>query len=74
MQFYERLETQIKQILREAELREGLRTQATAGATANLLIASAEGKISQFVRSDFRKLPTSGWDEQWPLLQQLVFR
>ncbi|GAB3369643.1 nucleoid occlusion factor SlmA [Spongiibacter taiwanensis] len=74
VQFYERLETQIKQILREAELREGLRTQATAGATANLLIASAEGKISQFVRSDFRKLPTSGWDEQWPLLQQLVFR
>src|SRR5690554_3301299 len=57
-QFYNRLETQLKQILREAELREGLRTRITTTATANLLMASAEGRISQFVRSDFRQPPT----------------
>ena len=74
MQFYDRLETQIKQVLREAEVREGLRTQATVTATANLLLSTAEGRISQFVRSDFKRAPTQGWDEQWPLLAAMIFR
>lgn len=73
-QFYKRLETQLKQILREAELREGLRTRITTHATANLLMASAEGRISQFVRSDFREPPTQDWDQQWQLLAELLFR
>jgi TetR/AcrR family transcriptional regulator len=74
VQFYDRLDTQLKQILREAEIREGLRTQATANATANLLLAAAEGRIGQFVRSDFKRLPTESWDEQWQLLSASVFR
>lgn len=74
VQFYDRLETQIKQVLREAEVREGLRTQATVTATANLLLSTAEGRISQFVRSDFKRAPTQGWDEQWPLLAAMIFK
>ncbi len=73
-QFYDRLETQLRQILREAEVREGLRTRATANATANLLMACVEGRIGQFVRSDFKRLPAADWDEQWQLLQELMFR
>ena len=52
-QLFERLEMQLKQILREAELREGLRPTIPASAAANLLAAQAEGRISQYVRSDF---------------------
>jgi len=74
VQFYERLETQLKQILREAEIREGLRTQITANSTANILIAAAEGRIGQFVRSDFKRLPTENWEEQWQLLSETIFR
>ncbi|WP_373097012.1 nucleoid occlusion factor SlmA [Zhongshania sp.] len=74
VQFYDRLETQLKQVLREAELREGMRTRITANSTANLLIAAAEGRISQFVRSDFKRLPTENWDEQWQLLGETIFR
>ncbi len=74
VQFYDRLETQLKQVLREAELREGMRTRITANSTANLLIAAAEGRISQFVRSDFKRLPTESWDEQWQLLSETIFR
>ncbi|WP_373084026.1 nucleoid occlusion factor SlmA [Zhongshania sp.] len=74
VQFYDRLETQLKQVLREAELREGMRTRITANSTANLLIAAAEGRISQFVRSDFKRLPTENWDEQWQLLSETIFR
>ncbi|OMH39331.1 nucleoid occlusion factor SlmA [Motiliproteus sp. MSK22-1] len=73
-QLFDRLETQLKTILREAEIREGLRTQASAAATANLLLASAEGRIRQFVRSDFVRHPTADWEDQWPLLSQCLFR
>ncbi|SDN84465.1 transcriptional regulator, TetR family [Halomonas shengliensis] len=67
-QLFERLETQLKQILREAELREGRRPSLPASAAANLLLATAEGRISQYVRSDFRRRPTEHWAEQWALL------
>lgn len=73
-QLFERLETQLKSILREAEMREGLRTQASPGVTANLLLAAAEGRIRQFVRSDYQRPPTTAWEDQWPLLSQTLFR
>ena len=73
-QFFERLETQLKQILREAEAKEGLRTETTAGASANLMLAAAEGRIRQFVRTEFRKKPTEQWADQWPRIANGVFR
>lgn len=73
-QFHERLEAQLRQVLREAELKEGLRTQATPTVTAALLQSCLEGRIGQYVRSDFRLLPTRDWTEQWPLLRSGLFR
>ena len=73
-QFYARLESQIKQVLREAELKEGLRTQTSVAATANLIMATVEGHIAQFARSDFRQPPSQHWAQQWPLLEQGLFR
>ncbi|TFH88321.1 nucleoid occlusion factor SlmA [Billgrantia azerbaijanica] len=67
-QLFERLETQLKQVLREAELREGRRPTLPVSAAANLLLAQAEGRISQYVRSDFQRRPTEHWDDQWALL------
>jgi len=69
-QLFERLETQIKQVLREAEPREGLRPAITVTAAANLLLACAEGRIGQYVRSDYRKRPTEHWEDQWQLLSR----
>ncbi|WP_409524249.1 nucleoid occlusion factor SlmA [Nitrincola sp. MINF-07-Sa-05] len=73
-QLFERLETQLKQIMREAELREGLRTQIPVSSCANLLLATAEGRIHQFVRSEFKRRPTENWPEQWPRLAEGLFR
>lgn len=73
-QFYNRLETQLKQILREAELREGIRPNIPINLAANLMLVAAEGHISQFVRSDFKKRPTQSWGEQWPVLMEGFFR
>ncbi|WP_043529253.1 nucleoid occlusion factor SlmA [Litchfieldella xinjiangensis] len=67
-QLFERLETQLKQILREAEIREGRRTTLPAASAANLLLTYAEGCITQYVRSDFRRRPTEHWEAQWPVL------
>ncbi|AVI61426.1 nucleoid occlusion factor SlmA [Halomonas sp. GFAJ-1] len=73
-QLFERLETQLKQVLREAEIREGTRTTIPASAAANLLIAHVEGRISQYVRSDFKRLPTEYWEDQWALLSSQLLR
>lgn len=73
-QLFDRLETQLKQIVREAEMREGLRPVISAGAAANLLLATAEGRISQFVRSGFKRAPTVDWQEQWEILTEGLFR
>jgi|SRR5581483_331116 len=66
-QIYDRLETQLKQILREAELR-GARRMPAADAAA-LLIGVVEGRLAHFVRSDFQVSPAAGWDKQWELLR-----
>lgn len=73
-QLFERLETQLKQVMREAELKEGLRTEIPAGSAANLAIAAAEGRIRQFVRSEFKRRPTEFWPEQWARLGSGLFR
>ncbi len=73
-QLFERVETQLKQVLREAELREGLRPNLPLSAAANLLMACADGRITQFVRSQFRRAPTEHWADQWPVLVSGLMR
>ena len=72
-QFFERLETQLKQLLREAELREGITPKLEIPVAANLMLATVEGRISQFVRSDFRRVPTESWEPQWRALSSIIF-
>jgi TetR/AcrR family transcriptional regulator len=72
-QFFERFETQLKQVLREAEMREGKRPLLETHIAANLMMATAEGRISQFVRSDFTRLPTEGWEAQWQAISRAIF-
>ncbi|UTW44432.1 nucleoid occlusion factor SlmA [bacterium SCSIO 12696] len=73
VQLFDRMETQIKQVLREAEITQGIRTSLPTGSCANLMLALAEGRISQFVRSNFKKSPTEGWQDQWSLVTQGLF-
>ena len=73
-QLFDRFETQLKQVIREAEMREGLRPVLPVNVAANLLLAAAEGKISQYVRSNFQRPPTEGWSDQWERLIAGFFR
>ncbi|MBB1438659.1 nucleoid occlusion factor SlmA [Shewanella sp. SG41-4] len=71
---FAKIETQIKQILREKTLREGVGFNIDEAILANLLLAFAEGRISQFVRSEFKQKPTQHFDEQWTFIQQQLLR
>ena len=72
-QFFDRLESQLKQALREAEVRDGLKLNVPVSVVANLMLVTVEGKISQFVRSDFKTLPNQHWTEQWALITSAIF-
>ena len=73
-QFFDRVETQLKQVMRESEIRDGLSLTLPLGVAANLMLALAEGRINQFVRSEFNKKPTDAWQDQWQLLQAGLFQ
>jgi TetR/AcrR family transcriptional regulator len=73
IQIFDRLETQLKQVLREAEIREGIRPALPLNQAANLLLSFAEGRINQFVRSEFKRPPTQDWAVQWPILARAIF-
>jgi TetR/AcrR family transcriptional regulator len=67
-QFYARLESQVKQILREAQLRENLKPSIAPAALTGLLLAAVEGRLAQFVRSEFKHSPLEDWELQWQYL------
>jgi TetR/AcrR family transcriptional regulator len=72
-QLFERLETQLRQVLRDADLRDNIGTAIPSFPAANLLLAVIEGRISQFVRSGFRHKPTENWESQWSYLAASLF-
>jgi len=72
-QFYDRVETQLKQIIREGVARSEVQSDQPVNAIANLLLAAAEGRVDQYVRSDFKAKPTTEWSHQWGLLAAAVF-
>ena len=69
-QLLNRVESQLKQVLREAQIRENLKPGLSPTALANLLLATCEGRLAQFVRSEFKKSPLENWDTQWEFLSR----
>ena len=68
---FEKLETQLKQVLRERKLREGKTFQSDELTIANFLLAYIEGKMNQFIRSDFKAKPSAQFEKQWLELQKI---
>ena len=68
---FEKLETQLKQVLRERKLREGKTFQSDELTIANFLLAYIEGKMNQFVRSDFKAKPSAQFEKLWLELQKI---
>lgn len=68
---FERLETQMKQVLRERKLREGKTLSAEEEVIANLMICYVDGRINLYIRSGFTRKPTEQFSEQWQIFKQL---
>ena len=67
--FYERLETQLKQVIREGEAAQEFEPGQQVAAKANLILTVMQGKIQQFVRTEFKSQPLDLWEEQWQMLR-----
>lgn len=67
-QLFERIEAQIRQVLKERKIRKGQGFVHDETLLAGQLLAFCEGMLSRFVRSEFRYRPTQEFDLRWPLL------
>ena len=73
-QFFDRLETEFRTVLREALLRDGPKPdRADVHAAASLLTSALGGRLAQFVRSRWQVSPEQRWEAQWPLLARGIF-
>ncbi len=71
--YFSRLETQLRQVLREGRVTGGVRREVPSEVAANLLLALLEGRMRQFVHSGFQLSPLEHWEQQWALLAQGLF-
>ncbi|MCG6201479.1 nucleoid occlusion factor SlmA [Psychromonas antarctica] len=60
-----KLESQVKQVLREKPLLDGGKLLIDEAIAANILLAYVEGRMNQFVRSQFKQKPTQNFTVQW---------
>lgn len=67
-QLFERIEAQLRQVLRERKMRENTVYQTDETLLASQLLAFCEGMLSRFVRSEFHYLPTRNFSARWDLL------
>ncbi|MEC6797635.1 nucleoid occlusion factor SlmA [Photobacterium sp. S4TG1] len=67
-QLFERVESQLRQILKERKLREGKGFPIDESILAAQLLGQVEGSLSRYVRSSFKYKPTENFDDYWQLL------
>lgn len=70
--FFDRMETQFRQVLREARLRGG-EAAASPEVAADYLMSLAQGRLHQFTRSGFTRQPLAEWDSLRRLLAEGLF-
>ncbi len=67
-QLFEKIETQLRQVLRERRLREGKSFPIDESILAAQLLSQVEGNLNRFVRSHFKYPPTADFEQYWLLL------
>lgn len=72
-QIFSRTETELKQMLRKAEVEQGLRFTDTATGAVELLLTLIEGKLQRFTRSQYQLSPSKDFDIYWDQLRNSLF-
>mgnify|MGYP000872524872 CR=1 FL=1 len=72
-QFFSRLESQFKQIFREADMREGLKLSIPVDSACAMIVALLEGRMHQYQRTQFKRSAVQQWQEHWELIEKSLF-
>jgi TetR/AcrR family transcriptional regulator len=72
-QFFERIDLQLRQILRESALRGDASLRVSPEAAAALLTAFVEGRMQQHLRSRFQHRALDAWESDWAVLSHGLF-
>lgn len=72
-QFFQRIETQFRQVLREAKLRDEPEHGLEAELAARLLTDWIEGRMHHYRRSSFTESPLTHLEPAWEALEQVLF-
>ena len=73
-QFFERIEAQFNQILRENTSRNTLHAVMPNAAVAHWLMVYIDGALVQYVRSEFQRLPSQHWMEHGKHFSSLLLQ
>jgi len=71
--FFGRLQTQLRQVLRESQMREGIQLAVAPEAAAEMMVIYVEGRMRQFLRTRFQVSPLSNWEAEWHILDAGIF-
>ena len=69
-QLFDRIETQLKQVIRERKLREGNAFVTEERILSGQILAYCEGIMARYVRSGFKYLPTTDFEIRWTLISR----
>ena len=72
-QLLDRIETQLRQILRELALQTDPLPGNQPNTLAKVLMTVIDGRIAQFVRSEFKHKPTEDWQATWLVIERGIF-
>jgi len=73
-QFFSRLESQFKQILRESEMRDQLKLTLPIDSACTMIVSLIEGRMHQYLRTHFKRSAVLQWEEHWHLIEQSLFQ
>ena len=68
VQIFEQVEFQLIRVLGDGIAQENIRIELSASALARLIMIYMDGCISQFVRSEFQRLPSAFWAAHWKVM------
>ncbi|OZG71371.1 nucleoid occlusion factor SlmA [Hahella sp. CCB-MM4] len=70
----DRLETELRSLIRNAEIQNQVSLKVSSTIAAQLLVSVIEGTLQRFVRTQFKYDPTSAWPVQWDIVWQGIAR
>jgi TetR/AcrR family transcriptional regulator len=72
-QLFDRLESELRQIIRHSEVTDNLKTTLPPGMASALMVDLIEGRLRRFLRTQYKMLPTHDWSVAWPRFSLAIF-